>query len=313
MTKILITGGTGMVGNNLKKSFADNNLQGLFVGRGKDNQYNLLDYNKTQQLFSDTNPDIVVFAAANVGGLEYNKNNPGYLIRDNLRMGLNILDACVEFNVSQLYITSTCCSYPKYCQVPFKEDDLWKDKEEETNRAYGIAKKTIIAASQYYRQQFGLKSTCFIMANLYGKHDNFNPNSSHVVPALIKKFVEAKENNLPEVKCFGTGNATRDLLNAQDCAQAIAHTILSQFDYPEPINLGTGKDISIYDLAHLIAKLVGYTDGKIVFSGEVGDGQPKRLLDVSRAKQLLNWEAAISLEDGLKETIEWYRQNRPTT
>jgi GDP-L-fucose synthase len=304
MKNILIAGGTGGVGMNLQASFIKHNLQGTFVGR-KGGLYDLTDYNKTKQLFYDTEPNIVIFLSANVGGIGYNKANPAFLIRDNLKMGINVLDACILFKVENLYITSTCCSYPKFCPTPQKEDDLWNGQEEETNRAYGVAKKTIITMSQAYRQQFGLKTTCFILANLYGLYDTFDPKRSHVVPALIKKFIEAKEKNKPTVECWGSGSATRDLLFSGDVADLLTKVIIDRFDHDEPINIGSGKDISIYDLAYLIKELTGYS-GNIVFTGEVSDGQPKRLLDVSRAKELLNWTATTSLEEGLKRTIDWY-------
>src|ERR1700733_1205261 len=305
---ILITGGTGGVGKNLQTSFQRNNLSGLFVGR-EGGKYDLTCYDKTRQLFLDTRPTTVVFLSANVGGIGYNKANPASLIRDNLLMGINMLDAAVEFNIRNLYITSTCCSYPKFCSIPQKEDDLWNGFPEETNSGYGISKKTIIKMSQDYREQFGLKTTCFILANLYGLYDTFDPNRSHVVPALIKKFIEAKETNKPFVECWGTGKASRDLLFSGDVCDIITKSIINHFDYHDPINVGSGSDITIYDLAHLIKELTGY-HGNIVFTGEVSDGQPKRLLDTSRAKKLLNWTATTTLTDGLKQTIAWYQENR---
>jgi GDP-L-fucose synthase len=309
MKNILITGGTGMVGKNLQKSFANHNLQGFFVGRGKDNQYDLTDVAKTQQLFRDVQPDIVIHAGANVGGIGYNKKNPGALIRDNLKMGINVLDACVEFGVSQVYITSTCCSYPKFCPTPFSEDQLWNGAEEESNSSYGVAKKAIIKMSQSYRQQFGLKTTCFVLANLYGIYDHFIGEDNHVVPALIKKFLDAKENNSSYVECWGSGMASRDLFFSQDVSDILTQAVLTNFDHSEPINLGTGKEITIKDLAELIKELTEY-QGEIVFNGAVSDGQPRRCLDVSRAKALLNWEAKIDLRAGLQATIEWYKANK---
>jgi len=307
--KILTLGGTGMVGENLQKSFHNKNLQGIFVGKGINNEYNLLDWNKTHKLFSETHPEVVIFAAANVGGIQYNMNNAGTLIRENLLMGINVLDACLEFKVSNVYIPTTCCAYPKLCKTPFSEDDLWEGLPEFSNSAYAIAKKTILKMSQDYRQQFGLKTTCFISANLYGPHDHFDLKNSHVIPALINKFINAKENNLPFVECWGTGTATRDMFFAPDLADVLTDCVINNFDHSEPINLGTGTDISIKDLALLIAELTNY-DGNIVFTGQVSDGQPKRLLSVARAKQLLNWEAGTSLRRGLKETIAWYQENK---
>jgi GDP-L-fucose synthase len=310
--KILITGGTGMLGKNMQQSFKNNNLPGIFVGRGQNDEFNLLNWDKTHKLFSEVKPDVVVHAAANVGGINYNMNNPGTLIKENLLMGINVLDACVEFGVSHLYIPTTCCAYPKFCPAPFKEDDLWNGFPEESNSGYGIAKKTIVKMSQDYRQQFGLKATCFISANLYGPHDHFDLQNSHVIPALIRKFTEAKKNNLPFVNCWGTGSATRDMFFVADLADTLVSVINNQFDYPDPINLGTGKDISIKSLAHLIALLIDYT-GKIIFTGEVSDGQPKRLLDIGRAQKILDWSPSTLLQDGLQQTIEWYRQTHDKT
>lgn len=311
MSNILIAGGTGMVGTNLQQSFLNNGLVGTFVGRGKNNEYNLLDYQKTRNLFAETKPEVVVFASANVGGINYNINNSATLIRDNLLMGINMLDACVEFKVSNLYITSTCCAYPEILPMPMKEDDLWNGFPQISNSGYGIAKKTIMKMSQDYRAQYGLKSTCFILANLYGSHDNFNLKSSHVVPALIRKFLKAKENNNATVECWGTGTASRDLFFSSDLANILTKVVQDRFDYPEPINLGTGVEISIKDLAYLIKDLTGY-HGQVVFTGEVSDGQPRRCLDVSRAKALLNWTAQTDLKTGLIKTIEWYQANKQT-
>jgi len=307
---ILILGGTGMVGRNLQSSFKQNNLEGIFVGRGENDRYNLLDYNKVKQLFSEFKPNTVTMLSAVVGGINFNLRNPAKLIKENTIMGLNILDACVEFGVENLYITSTCCAYPKFCQVPFKEEDICASKSEETNRPYSMSKELIIQASQAYQQQYGLKSTCFVLANLYGPFDNFNLQNSHVIPALIRKFIEAKENKSPQVECWGSGKngSTREFLYSGDVAEALIKAISINFSYELPINLGTGQDISIYDLAYLIKELAQY-EGEIVFNGAL-DGQPKRRLDVSRAKNILNWESKTSLRDGLIKTIQWYKENK---
>lgn len=310
--KILVTGGTGMVGKNLQKFFNDNKLEGTFVGRGSKGQFDLLDVYKTNNLFSYFKPDVVIHAAATVGGIGFNKNNPGIICKDNLQMGINVLDACVKFNVKNLYITSTCCSYPKFCPVPFKEDDMFDfgGKEELSNRPYGFAKKSIIVLSQAYKEQYGLKSTSFILANLYGPHDHFHDlKNSHVVPALIEKFVNAKEQNLNEVYCWGEGSATRDLFYCEDLAEILTNVIQAEFNYDEPINLGTGNEISIKDLAYLLKELTEF-NGDIVFTGEVSDGQPRRCLNVSRAKELLNWEAKTELKEGLIKTINWFQENK---
>lgn len=308
MKSILITGGTGMVGRNIQQSFMNHNMSGHFVGRNNGN-YDLLDRNKTKKLFEDTKPNIVIHAGANCGGVEFNLNNSGTLIRDNMLMGINVLDACVKYKVQQVYITATCCSYPLNAPIPIKETDLWNGFPEKSNSGYGIGKKAIMKMSQDYREQFGLRSTCFILANLYGYFDNYDPNKSHVVPALIRKFLIAKENNDAYVECFGTGTASRDLFFSLDLADTFTRLISTNFDYAEPINLGSGKETTIKQLAELIAEIIDYK-GQIVFNGKVSDGQPRRLLDISLAKKLFNYNPTTDLKTGLQKTIEWYRQNR---
>jgi nucleoside-diphosphate-sugar epimerase len=307
--KILVLGGTGMVGKNLQKAFSENNLQGTFIGRGINQEFDLRDWQKTDNLFNQFDTKTVILLSATVGGIKFNIDNPARLIKDNLLIGLNVLDACVKYNVDNLYITSTCCSYPKYCPIPFKETDLWQGEEEYSNSFYGVAKKAIIKASQAYRKQYGLKTTCFILANLYGAFDHFETlENSHVIPALIRKFEEAREQNLPEVKCWGTGEISRDFLFAEDVSNVLVKAIKSQFDYDEPINLGTGVEIFIKDLAEQIKELTVY-QGTINFTGEISNGQPKRCLDTSRAKSLMNWQYKTNLREGLIKTIDWYRKN----
>jgi GDP-L-fucose synthase len=254
-------------------------------------------------------PTAILHLAAKCGGLGANKNSPADFLRDNTQMALNVYEAARQANVSYVYPLGSICMYPKYCPVPFKEDDIWNGQSEETNSPYGQSKRTLLMLSQTYRAQYGIKGACLIPVNMYGAYDHFDLVNSHVIPALINKFVAAKETNAPQVKCWGTGNATREFLAARDCAQAIVKAITTNFDYPDPINLGVGKDISIRNLACLIRELVGY-QGDIVFDGTVGDGQPKRMLDVSRSNQLLGWTAETDLETGLKETIAWYLANR---
>ena len=230
-------------------------------------------------------------------------------MHENLDMGSNIFYAAKEVNCTNIYTLGSVCSYPMHCPIPFKEDDLWNGYPEKSNAPYGTAKRVLLMLSQTYREQYGFTGAHLIPVNLYGPHDHTDPTNSHVVPALIRKFETARIKNLLEVKCWGSGTATRELLYAADAADVILQTVISSFDSPFPINLGTGKDISIYDLSYLIAKLTGY-EGSIVFTGEVSDGQPKRRLDVSRAKQLLNWESTTSLETGLTQTINWFRKTQ---
>lgn len=308
---ILILGGTSMVGKNLQQSFKEQGLEGIFIGRGQNDEYNLLSATKTNHIFEQFSPKKIIFLSGNVGGIKKNLNESATLIHDNLQMGINVLNACRDFKIENLYIGSTTCMYPAITKrFPFKEDDIFEGAEHESNRAYSTAKRTIMVMANAYRKSFGLKSTCLIFANLFGFHDHFNDlENSHVVPALIEKFVIAKRDNLPEVKCWGSGKISRDLFFCKDLSDTLVDIVKSNFDHDEPINLGTGVETYISDLAEMIKELVGY-QGRIIFDGSVSDGQLRRALDTTRAYNLLNgWKAKTSLRDGLIETIQWYREN----
>jgi len=237
-----------------------------------------------------------------------NKNSPADFLRDNTQMALNIYEAAREHHIKYVYSLGSVCAYPKYCPIPFREDDIWNGAAEETNFPYGQAKRTLLMLGQTYRQQYQLGGAHLIPVNMYGEYDNFDLTNSHVIPALIRKVHHASKNHLPTVECWGTGEATREFLYAGDAAEAIVKAINMQLDTNLPINLGTGTDISIKELAVLIATLMDYK-GELVFTGEVSDGQPKRVLDVSRAKKILDWKANTSFLEGLLRTISWYRQN----
>ena len=301
--KILISGGTGFLGKHIVPKLAINND----VWAPSSKELDLLDSNYSRKI-KYYNPDVILHMAAKCGGILANKNSPADFLRDNLQMGLNIYEAARINNIPRVYSLGSVCAYPKFCPAPFKEDDIWKDFPESTNAPYGIAKRTLMMLGQTYREQYGIKGAHLIPVNLFGEYDNFDLTNSHVIPALIHKFIKAIKYNQPQVNCWGTGEATREFLYAQDAAEAISLAINQNLDTNLPINLGTGKDISIKNLAYLIKELTEYS-GEIVFTGEVSDGQPKRMLDVSRAKELLNWTSKTEFKNGLINTINWFKTN----
>lgn len=318
--KILVTGAgpTGFLGSHVREAFSD--LDAVFPSS---RDMNLMSLEDTKRGLLRHTPDVIVHMAAVCGGILANKNSPADFLTKNTIMSLNLYEAAQMLRGlstesvfagvgSRIYTLGSVCAYPKHCPVPFKEDDLWNGMPEETNAPYGIAKRHLFMMGKTYREQYGIGGAHLIPVNMFGSHDHFDLTNSHVIPALINKFINAVENNLPEVPVWGTGEATREFLHARDCARAIKMAVISKLNYPEPINIGTGKDISIKDLAFLIKDLTGYT-GEVKFTGEVSDGQPKRRLDVSRAKEVLGFEAKIDLETGLKETIEWYKTSKVNT
>lgn len=307
MKKLLLTGSSGFVGHHVVKEFTKHGDFELITFSSSD--YNLIDLNETMMLFEKERPDIVLHMAAVCGGILANKNSPADFTHLNLKMGSNIFDAVYHFGVEYLYTLGSVCSYPRNCPVPFKEEDIWNGYPEETNAGYGLAKKMLLVMQQAYRQQYGLKGAHLIPVNVFGPHDHFDLVNSHVIPALIRKFVDAVESNSSVVRCWGTGQASREFIYSKELAEAIYLAVSKSLDYPDPINLGAGQDIKIRDLAHLIAKLCGYR-GDIVFTGEVSDGQPKRRLDVSKAERLLGFRATWPFTLGLTETIEWYKKNK---
>lgn len=308
--KVLVTGGTGFLGKHIQEAFEPykNKYNLYFVGK----KFNGIDYSldnqeRCRELFNIIKPNIVIHAAAKCGGIGLNKNQPADLMLFNIKMNTNVLEQCLRHNVDYTYTLGSVCAYPKYCPTPFKEDDLWEGQPEETNMGYGVSKKTMMLLFQMMKQQYGIKGAHLIPVNMYGPHDHFDLENSHVIPALINKFTNAVKNNLPEVYCWGTGTATREFFYAGDCARAIVQAVEKRLDTELPINLGSGKEISIKALAELIGQLTGFK-GKIIFTGEVSDGQPRRLLEVSRAKEMLDFEAQTTLLSGLTKTICWYEE-----
>jgi GDP-L-fucose synthase len=252
--------------------------------------------------------DIIIHLAANVGGIGYNQVHPGKLFYDNAIMGIQLLEAARIEGVKKVVLIGTVCAYPKFTCTPFKEETLWDGYPEETNAPYGIAKKVLLVQAQAYQKEYGMNIIYLLPVNLYGPGDNFNPDSSHVIPALIKKFVDAKKNKEPEVTVWGSGNATREFLYVDDAAKAIV-LATERYDKPEPVNLGSGMEITIADLVERIREVVGY-EGEIVWDASKPDGQPCRRLDTTKAKEEFGFIAGIGFEEGLKGAVEWYKECR---
>jgi GDP-L-fucose synthase len=259
-------------------------------------------------LFETERPDLVMHLAAKVGGIGANQKLPGTFFRDNMAMGLNVLEEARRAGTPKVVIAGTICAYPKFAPVPFKEDDLWNGYPEETNAPYGIAKKMLLVQGQAYRQQYGFNAIHLLPVNLYGPHDNFDPKSSHVIPALIRKCLEAAEAGASEVVIWGSGTATREFLFVEDCAEGIV-LATERYDAAEPVNIGAGFEIAIRELAELIADLTGFS-GTLTFDRTKPDGQPRRMLDVTRAEQQFGFKATTDFRAGLRRTIDWYRAHR---
>jgi GDP-L-fucose synthase len=304
--RVLVTGGAGFLGSfvtaQLKKSGVPQS--NLVVTDIKDADLRRLE--DCQRVVRDI--DVVIHLAAKVGGIGLNREIPGTLFYENAIMGIQMMEAARLAGVKKFVALGTICAYPKFTPVPFKETDLWNGYPEETNAPYGLAKKMLLVQSQAYRQQYGFHSIYLLPVNLYGPRDNFDPRSSHVIPALIRKIAEAKDEGRGKVVVWGTGNASREFLYAEDAAEGIC-LAAERYDGPEPVNLGAGFEIKIKDLVELIAKLMEFR-GEIVWDNTKPDGQPRRMLDVSRAERLFGFRAKTKFEDGLKKTIEWYLANR---
>ena len=300
--RILITGGSGFLGSHLVRNLIGK--RGLSTGQivATSSSKDLRSLENCIELAKEM--DIIIHLAANVGGIGYNQKNPGPLFFDNLQMGLNMIEAAREAKAKKFVQVGTVCSYPKFASIPFREDSLWDGYPEETNAPYGIAKKALLVMAQAYRQQYSMNIIYLLPVNLYGPGDNFDLESSHVIPALIRKFVDAVESNLTKVTVWGTGKVSREFLYVEDAAEAIA-LATERYNLPEPVNLGSGSEITISALTELIAKLVGYK-GQIVWDTSRPDGQPRRCLDTTRASREFGFKATTTLADGLQKTISWY-------
>lgn len=298
--RVLLTGGAGFLGSHIAAILSTFDLLELRIPRSAD--HDLRDQQVCHEIVRDI--DIVIHLAANVGGIGYNQAHPGELFYDNLLMGVHLMEEARKAGVSKFVAIGTICAYPKFTPVPFREDDLWDGYPEETNAPYGLAKKMMLVQGQAYRQQYGFNAIYLLPVNLYGPGDNFDPDSSHVIPALIKKFVEAQRKSLPTVSVWGTGTPTREFLYVQDAAEGIV-LATERYDGSAPVNLGSSFEISIRELAETIADVVGYT-GTIEFDATKPDGQPRRKLDVSRAREQFGFESRTTFAIGLKTTVEWY-------
>ena len=298
---VLVTGGAGFLGTHVVDRLRAKGLD-PFVPRRTD--YDLTVAADTERLFADARPELVLHLAAEVGGIGANQANPGRYWYANLMMGAHVLEQSRLHGVGKVVIAGTICAYPKFAPIPFREEDLWAGYPEETNAPYGIAKKTLLVGAQGYREQYGTNAVFLLPVNLYGPRDNSNLETSHVIPALIRKMLEARDRGEPNIVLWGDGSPTREFLYVDDCAEGIV-LAAERYDGPEPVNLGTGNEISICDLAALIAELTGY-DGEIVWDTDKPNGQPRRRLDVSRAEALFGFRASTPLREGLERTIAWY-------
>ena len=306
--RVLVTGGSGFLGRHVVGALRRHGCRDVVVVRKT--QHDLTREADVKRLFQETAPNVVIHLAAVVGGIGANRESPGMFFYQNVMMGALTMEQARVAGVEKFVGVGTICAYPKLAPIPFLERDLWNGYPEETNAPYGIAKKMLLVQGQAYREQYGFDAIHLLPVNLYGPHDNFDPSSSHVIPALIRKFLEASELGHDEVVCWGTGNATREFLYVDDCAEGIV-LATETYDAPEPVNLGAGFEISIRDLAGLIADLSGFK-GRLVFDPTKPDGQPRRSLDVSRARGF-GFTATTDFRAGLVRTIEWYKAERVKT
>lgn len=301
--RVVVTGGAGFLGSFVVGMLRQRPCGDVFVPRSRN--YNLVEEGAVRRLYNDARPDIVIHLAAACGGIGANMENPGRFFFDNIKMGTQLIDEGRRRGIEKFVAVGTVCSYPKFTRVPFREEDLWNGYPEETNAPYGLAKKMLLVQSIAYREQYGFNSIFLIPANLYGPRDSFDPRRSHVIPAIIRKCFEAKSDCKDEIVCWGDGSPTREFLYVEDCARAIL-LATEHYNKSEPVNIGTGSEISIKDLVELICGLVGYS-GRIIWDTSKPNGQPRRLLDVGRARREFGFEAMVDLKEGLRRTVQWYQ------
>lgn len=304
--RVVVTGGGGFLGSFVMETLRNAGCKNVFAPRSKD--YDLRESSHLDRMFVDLKPNIIIHLAAAVGGIGANRENPGRFFYDTAIMGVQIIEYARRHGIEKFVCIGTVCSYPKFTPVPFKEESLWNGYPEETNAPYGLAKKMFLVQMQAYRDQYNFPGIYLIPVNLYGPRDNFDLESSHVIPALIRKCVEAKDRNLPSITVWGTGRATREFLYVEDAAEAIV-VATEKYSKPDPVNIGSGGEISIRELIELIRQEVGY-EGDVVWDTTKPDGQPRRMLDTSRAFEEFGWRAKTSFAEGLKKTIAWYEQQR---
>lgn len=305
-SRIAVTGGSGFLGSHLVEELLQRGAKDVLAPRSA--ELDLTDSSATRRFFSEHAPDLVIHLAARVGGIGANQRFPGTFFRENMVMGLNVLEAARQVATAKVVVAGTICAYPKMATVPFKEDDLWEGYPEETNAPYGIAKKALLVMAQAYRQEFGCNFVTLLPVNLYGPRDHFDLENSHVIPAMIRKFVEAEAGRQAEVVLWGDGTPTREFLFVRDAARGLVDAA-ERYDDPAPVNLGAGFEISMAELAGLIAHKVGYA-GKVRWDTSRPNGQPRRMLDVSRARERFGFVASTGFDQGLDETIAWYRAQR---
>lgn len=310
--KVIVTGGAGFLGSFVIAKLKERGATDIFIPRVEN--YNLVDPNDIRRMYSDTLKGVdaknvvVIHLAANVGGIGANLEHPADFFYDNLMMGVELMHQAYKNGVGKFVAIGTVCAYPKFTPVPFREDDLWIGYPEETNAPYGLAKKMMLVQAQAYRQQYGFNAIFLLPVNLYGPRDNFNLKSSHVIPALIRKAVEAGERGDKELPAWGDGSPTREFLYVEDAADGIV-AAAEKYNGELPVNLGSGYEISIKDLTEMIIRMTGF-DGKLVWQTDKPNGQPRRGLDVSRARELFGWSAQVPFEEGMRRTIEWFKENR---
>ena len=308
--RIAVTGGAGFLGTAVVKSLLCRGVPRHQIYIPRSSEYNLVNEQDVIRMYSDYNPQIVIHLAAEVGGIGANMAQPGRFFYSNMAMGLHLVEHARLCGLEKFIHTGTVCAYPKYCSIPFHEEDIWNGYPEETNAPYGVAKKALFVMLDGYQRQYGLKSSVVVPVNLYGPGDNFNPASSHVIPALIKKCLDAKREGKKEISCWGTGSATRQFLVVEDAAEAIVRAA-EMIDTPEPINLGGGQEISIRNLVQLIAQVCDF-DGDVLWDTSKPDGQPRRSIDITRAKDSLAWQPEVSFSEGMQRTVEWYCRTQST-
>ena len=300
--RVVVTGGAGFLGRFIVDRLQAINDVAVFVPRRA--EYNLVEAADIKRLLDENRPDLVIHLAAVVGGIGANQKNPGKFFYENLMMGVQLIEQARLRGVKKFVALGTVCAYPKFTPTPFSENDLWNGYPEETNAPYGLAKKMMLVQSQGYREQYGYNSIFLLPANLYGPGDNFDPESSHVIPALIRKCVEARQRGASFIEAWGTGNASREFLYVEDCADAVLQAA-ALYNESEPVNIGTGNEIKISELLQTIARLTRF-EGEIRWQHDKPDGQPRRRLDVTRAREKFGFEARVPFEEGLRRTIDWY-------
>ncbi len=310
--RVILTGGAGFLGSFVTAKLKQRGAADIFIPRIE--EYNLVDPSDIRRMYDKTLKDInpkdvvIIHLAAHVGGIGANREHPAEFFYDNLIMGVELMHQAYKHDVGKFVAIGTVCAYPKFTPVPFREEDLWIGYPEETNAPYGLAKKMLLVQAQSYRQQYGFNAIYLLPVNLYGPRDNFNPESSHVIPALIRKAIEAKERGEKELLVWGDGTPTREFLYVEDAAAGIV-SAAEKYNGSEPVNLGSGYEISIKNLTEMIVRLTGF-EGKLVWQTDKPNGQPRRGLDVSRAKEYFGWSAQVPFEEGMRRTIEWFKENR---